>query len=277
VALEQTPSVRSTVIVAKRVGDRSRDESRARRVGWDDLTAGQPDNLRTRSVWTQKICCFLLYTSGTTAKPKGIMHTTGGYLTQVTATHKLDVRSQGRQRRLTGARADIGWVTGHSYIVYGPLAVMAQRASSTKVRPISPIRIGFWQIIVERYQASTIFYTAPTAIRTFMKWGDRVSSAKHDLSRRCGCWARKRRRANQSRSVVVVSREWIGNNNVVRSCDTWWHDGNGSHHDHAASRNFTTLLKPGSAHGRAFPGVQADIVDEKRQRLGSVGRRRVHR
>ena len=120
---------------------------------------------------------FLLYTSGTTAKPKGIKHTTGGYLTDVTMTHKLvfDIKEE---RDIYWCTADIGWVTGHSYIVYGPLANGATSVIYEGT-PDFPDKDRFWEI-VERYSV-TILYTAPTAIRTFMKWGTEYP-ARHDLS-----------------------------------------------------------------------------------------------
>ena len=124
---------------------------------------------------------FLLYTSGTTAKPKGIQHTTGGYMTGVMATHRLvfDIKPE---TDVYWCSADIGWVTGHSYIVYGPLAngctsILYEGA------PDYPDKDRWWDI-VERYKA-TIFYTAPTAIRACIKWGDEYPSAT--TSRRFGC------------------------------------------------------------------------------------------
>ena len=120
---------------------------------------------------------YLLYTSGTTGKPKGIMHTTGGYLTHVAFTHKY-VFDLHPDTDVFWCTADVGWVTGHSYIVYGPLANGATQVMYEGV-PNHPDNDRFWAI-VEKYGV-TILYTAPTAIRTFMKWGD-AEPAKHDLS-----------------------------------------------------------------------------------------------
>ena len=117
---------------------------------------------------------YLLYTSGTTAKPKGIMHTTGGYLTQVAWTHKhvFDLKPD---TDVYWCAADVGWVTGHSYIVYGPLANGATSVLYEGT-PDHPTKDRFWEI-VDRYGV-TILYTAPTAIRTFMKWGDEFPAGR---------------------------------------------------------------------------------------------------
>ena len=177
---------------------------------------------------------FLLYTSGTTAKPKGIKHTTAGYLTHVAMTHKL-VFDLKEERDVYWCTADIGWVTGHSYIVYGPLANGATSVIYEGT-PDFPDKDRFWEI-VERYRV-TILYTAPTAIRTFMKWGTEYPGTTRSL---VAAAARHRRRADQSRSVDLVSRmdrrqSRPGRRHVVADGDRRHHDLAAARRDDAASR-----------------------------------------
>ena len=172
-ALEHTPSVRHCIL-AERV-DRNVAMKDGRDYWWADLVAGEPGTCEPEAMDAEDLL-FLLYTSGTTAKPKGIKHTTGGYLTQVTMTHKLvfDLKDDD----IYWCAADIGWVTGHSYIVYGPLCNGATSVIYEGT-PDFPDRDRLWSI-VERYKVS-ILYTAPTAIRTFMKWGSEYPE-RHDLA-----------------------------------------------------------------------------------------------
>ncbi|HZZ64059.1 MAG TPA: AMP-binding protein, partial [Candidatus Baltobacteraceae bacterium] len=174
IAMEHTPSIRHC-IVAQRTDEYTFMHA-GRDYWWNEVVEGQPTTCEPEIMNAEDLL-FLLYTSGTTAKPKGIKHTTGGYLTHVTMTHKL-VFDLKEERDVYWCAADIGWVTGHSYIVYGPLANGATSVIYEGT-PDFPDKDRLWQI-VERYKV-TILYTAPTAIRTFMKWGDEYPR-KHDLS-----------------------------------------------------------------------------------------------
>jgi len=245
-AMASTPSVKHC-IVAKRVGDPVEMHD-GRDIWWDDLIAGEPDTCEPEAMESEDLL-FLLYTSGTTAKPKGIKHTTAGYLTGVTATHNLvfDIKDSD----IYWCTADIGWVTGHSYIVYGPLC-----NGSTGVlyegTPDFPDKDRFWDI-VERYKV-TILYTAPTAIRTFMKWGtDYVE--KHDLSSL---------RLLGSVGEPINPEAWIWYHEQIGGgrcpvVDTWWQTETGA--IMITPLPGITTLKPGSA-TKPFPGTVADIVDE---------------
>jgi acetyl-CoA synthetase len=202
---------------------------------------------------------YLLYTSGTTAKPKGIMHTTGGYLTQVAFTHRyvfdLDPESD-----VYWCAADAGWVTGHSYIVYGPLANGATSVMYEGT-PDFPDKDRWWSII-QRYGVTTL-YTAPTAIRTFMKWGTRYPEA-HDLSS-------LRLLGSVGEPINPEAWVWYWKNIGGGRCpvvDTWWQTETGA--IMISPLPGATTLKPGSA-TFPLPGIAAEVVDDAGQVVSRGG------
>ncbi|MFM7898922.1 MAG: acetate--CoA ligase, partial [Actinomycetota bacterium] len=173
-AVANSPTIEHVVVVRRGGND---VPMQAGRDHWyHDLMAKVPSTCPAEPMDSEQLL-FLLYTSGTTGKPKGIMHTTGGYLTHVTTTFKY-VFDHKPETDIFWCTADVGWVTGHSYIVYGPLANGATQVMYEGV-PNYPANDRIWSLI-EKYGV-TIFYTAPTAIRTYMKWGTQ-EPAKHDLS-----------------------------------------------------------------------------------------------
>jgi acetyl-CoA synthetase len=193
---------------------------------------------------------YLLYTSGSTGKPKGIIHTTGGYLTGVAATHKwvFDIHEDD----VYWCTADVGWVTGHSYVVYGPLANGATTVMYEGT-PDFPDKDRFWRIIEKH--GITICYTAPTAIRTFMRWGDQFPN-RCDLSSL---------RLLGSVGEPINPEAWVWYWKVIGRgrcpvVDTWWQTETGQ--ILITPLPGITVLKPGSA-TRPFPGIDAEVFDEQ--------------
>src|SRR5690348_1026424 len=250
-ALEETPSIEKVVVVMRRPGAEG-DEAFAqmqegRDLWWHRLMRDAQGYREPEEMGAEDIL-YILYTSGTTGKPKGIVHTTGGYLTGCLATTKLvfDLKDDD----VYWCTADVGWVTGHSYIVYGPLAAGAT-CIMYEGAPDWPDKGRFWEIC-ERYGV-TIFYTAPTAIRAFMKWGD-AYPAKYDLS--------------QLRVIGTVGEPinpeawmWYHKHIGHEHCpivDTWWQTETGA--IMITPLPGITATKPGSA-TVPFPGIFADLLD----------------
>jgi acetyl-CoA synthetase len=252
-ALKECPSIRHVVVVRRRAGAEG-DEAFARMQEgrdhwWHRLLENAPVHAEPEIMDAEDLL-FILYTSGTTGKPKGIVHTTGGYLTQVAATTKyvFDLREED----LFWCTADIGWVTGHSYVVYGPLANGAT-VLMYEGAPDWPERDRFWELI-ERYGV-TVFYTAPTAIRAFMKWGT-AHPAGRDLST-------LRLLGTVGEPINPEAWMWYQEHIGGGRCpivDTWWQTETGGIMITPLPGVVTT--KPGSA-TIPFPGISAELVDTK--------------
>ena len=260
-ALKEAPCVQHVIVVQRRPGGMG-DESFAQMVEgrdhwWHRLMQTAKADCPPEAMDAEDVL-FILYTSGTTGKPKGIVHTTGGYLTAVAATTKyvFDLKEDD----VFWCTADVGWVTGHSYLVYGPLAngttcVMYEGA------PDWPERNRFWEIC-EKYGVS-VFYTAPTAIRAFMKWGEQ-HVAKHDLSRL---------RLLGSVGEPINPEAWVWYHKVIGQTrcpivDTWWQTETGA--IVISPLPGITHTKPGSA-TKPLPGYFAALLDTKANEIPQGG------
>jgi acetyl-CoA synthetase len=247
VALRSTPSIEHAFVV-RRTGE-DVDWTDGRDVWWHDAMEGASPECPAEPMDSEDLL-YLLYTSGTTAKPKGIMHTTGGYLTQVAFTHKyvFDLKPE---EDVFWCAADIGWVTGHSYIVYGPLANGATSVMYEGT-PDTPGRDRLWDI-AERYGVTQL-YTAPTAIRTFMKWGVEEPE-RHDLSA-------LRVLGTVGEPINPEAWMWYHEHIGGGRCpivDTWWQTETGGHM--ITPLPGVTATKPGSA-TFPLPGIFAELVDD---------------
>ena len=255
-AIATTPTIEHVVVVRR--GGNDVDMKAGRDHWYHDLIAAADPVCAAEPMDAEQLL-FLLYTSGTTGQPKGVMHSTGGYLTQVAFTHKY-VFDLHPETDVFWCTADVGWVTGHSYIVYGPLANGATSVMYEGV-PNYPANDRLWAII-EKYKV-TKFYTAPTAIRTFMKWGA-AEPAKHDLSS-------LRLLGSVGEPINPEAWMWYRENIGGGTCpvvDTWWQTETGG--IMISPLPGATTTKPGSA-TFPLPGIGAEVVDDAGRRIEQGG------
>jgi len=251
-AVAECPTIEHVIVVRRRDEDEVAMQT-DRDVWYHEAMANADANCEAVPLDSEHML-YMLYTSGSTGKPKGIVHTTGGYLTECYATCKwvFDLK----ENDIYWCTADIGWVTGHSYVVYGPLACGAT-VMIYEGAPDFPKKDRFWDII-ERHKV-TIFYTAPTAIRAFMKWGEALPRA-HDMSS-------LRLLGTVGEPINPEAWIWYNQNIGGERCpivDTWWQTETGG--IMITPLPGLVATKPGSA-TKPFPGIDAEILDERGNRV----------
>jgi acetyl-CoA synthetase len=255
-AVAASPSVEKVLVVRRTGQDVAWDD--AKDVWWHDVVEKASDR-HEPPAFDSEHPLFILYTSGTTGKPKGILHTSGGFLTQVNYTHRT-VFDLHPESDVYWCTADVGWVTGHSYIVYGPLSNGATQVIYEGT-PDTPHR-GRWWELAQKYGV-TILYTAPTAIRTMMKWGEDIP-ARFDLSSL---------RVLGSVGEPINPEAWIWYRRVIGGdrtpvVDTWWQTETGA--IMISPLPGVTEAKPGSAM-KPLPGISAEVVDDEGQPVPNGG------
>ena len=255
-AVEKTSTIRNVLVVRRTGQDVAWNDERDQ--WWHEVVDKQSEEHKAEA-FDSEHPLYILYTSGSTGKPKGILHTTGGYLTQCAYTHRV-VFDHKPESDVYWCTADVGWVTGHSYIVYGPLANGATQVMYEGT-PDTPHKGRWWELAAK--YGVTILYTAPTAIRTFMKWGEEIPN-EHDLSKI---------RLLGSVGEPINPEAWIWYRRVIGAdkvpvVDTWWQTETGA--IMISPLPGVTAAKPGSAM-TPLPGISADVVDDQAKPVPNGG------